>query len=67
MRLEAETLRRMAACFAGRFCRRCGRPAERLVHGRFYCQHHRPLVRSAGGEEAAPKVYRYNCGPWAGR
>jgi len=54
----------MAACFAGQSCRRCGGPAERLVHGRFYCGRHCPAVRSAQAE-AAPKVYRCSCGPWA--
>jgi hypothetical protein len=62
MQLEPETLRRMAACFAGRSCRRCGGPAERLVHGLFYCSRHRPFVRSTQGE-AAPNVYRCNYGP----
>ncbi len=57
MSLEPETLRRMAACFGGQFCCRCGRPAERLVHARFYCERHRPLVRSAE-EQTAPKVFR---------
>jgi hypothetical protein len=66
MSLEPETLRRMAACFGGRSCRRCGRPAERLAHGCFYCERHRPLVRSAH-EESAPKVYRCRYSPWAGR
>ena len=66
MQLEPETLRRMAACFAGRFCRRCGGPAERLVHGHYYCGRHRPPVRSTQGE-AVPKVYRCRCGPWASR
>jgi hypothetical protein len=60
MQLERETLRRMAACFAGRFCCRCGGPAERLVHGRFYCGWHCPPAGPPQGE-AAPKVYRWCC------
>jgi hypothetical protein len=65
MQLEPETLRRMAACFAGQFCHRCGGPAARLVHGRFYCPRHCPPARSPK-REAAPKVYRW-CSPWASR
>jgi len=66
MPLEPVTLRRMAAFFAGRSCCRCGGPAERLAHGRFYCERHRPLARSADGE-AAPQVYKCRCGPWVSR
>jgi hypothetical protein len=66
MQLDPETVRRMAACFAGRYCRRCGGPAERLFHGRFYCDGHRPLPRSTQ-EEVVPKVYKCWYGPWAGR
>lgn len=61
MQLEPKTLRRMAACFAGRSCRRCGEPAERLVHGRFYCGRHYPLVASPEGQ-AAPRIYKLVCG-----
>jgi hypothetical protein len=57
MGLESETLRRMAACFAGRVCCRCGRPAERLVHHRFYCSRHF-LRGNLPRVEAARKVYR---------
>jgi hypothetical protein len=64
MQLEPETLRRMAACFTGRFCKRCGGPAERLAHGRFYCGRHFPSARSAH-EAALPKVYRCRCSPLA--
>jgi len=66
MSLELETQRRMAACFAGHFCRRCGGPAERLAHGRFYCGRHCPPARSTR-REAVPKVYKCRFGPWAGK
>jgi hypothetical protein len=46
MGLDGETLRRLAACFAGRACCRCGGAAERLAHGRFYCVRHFPLARA---------------------
>jgi hypothetical protein len=46
MELESETLRRMAECFRGRTCCRCGRPAERLTAHRFYCGRHFPHERS---------------------
>jgi hypothetical protein len=55
MYLERETTRRMAELFARRVCCRCGRPAERLGHGRFYCDHHFPWGRS---KEAVPRVYK---------
>ena len=56
MGLESETLRRMAECFGGRACRRCGRPAVRLAHGRFYCDRHLPTSRGEMGRP--PKIYR---------
>jgi hypothetical protein len=71
MSLESETLRRMAECFGGRACRRCGRAALRLAHGRFYCDRHLPhrygetcrppkvrrcLLRGEGTWVAAPAV-----------
>jgi hypothetical protein len=62
MQLEPKTLRRMAACFAGRSCRRCGGPAERLAHGLFYCGRHYPPPRSTRWL-AAPKVYRCSFDP----
>jgi hypothetical protein len=62
MQLERETLEKMAACFGGRFCRRCGKPAERLSHGRFYCDRHYPRIAFPQGE-SIPKVYR--CRPFA--
>jgi hypothetical protein len=54
--LESETVRRMAACFAGRVCCKCGRPALRLAHARFYCERHFPPARDR--REEAPRVYR---------
>ncbi len=62
MELERETLQKMAACFGGHFCRRCGRPAERLSHGCFYCGRHYPQIRLPQ-QELAPRVYR--CYPLA--
>lgn len=56
MGLESETLRRMAECFGGRACRRCGRAAVRLAHGRFYCDRHLPPSRGEMGRP--PKTYR---------
>ena len=56
MCLESETLRRMAACFAGRACCKCGRAAVRLSHGRFYCDRHPPHGRGEAGRP--PKVRR---------
>jgi hypothetical protein len=64
--LEPETLRRMAACFAGRACCRCGRPAERLVHQRFYCDHHFPVGRTTQ-RDIPPKVYHCWVSPVADR
>jgi hypothetical protein len=61
MELERETLRRLAECFGGRSCCRCGQPAERLIHHRFYCSRHFPRDLFAGWERA-PKVYRLRCG-----
>ena len=55
MSLECKTLRRMAECFGGQVCRRCGRPAERLFHNHFYCQAHRPR---GPGADPAPRGYR---------
>ena len=46
MMLDGETVRRMAACFAGRTCCRCGRTAVRLAHRRFYCDHHFPGAKA---------------------
>jgi hypothetical protein len=57
MALESETLRRMAECFAGRTCCRCGRPAERLTGKRFFCGRHFPREESCQGE-LSPRVYR---------
>jgi hypothetical protein len=59
MRLESETVRRIAECFAGRPCCRCGHPAARLVRGRFYCEYHFPRGK-AGGQ--VPKFYRCQVG-----
>jgi alkylation response protein AidB-like acyl-CoA dehydrogenase len=56
MGLDGETLRRMAKCFAGRACCRCGTAAVRLAHGHFYCDRHFPLDR--GGTVRPPKVRR---------
>jgi hypothetical protein len=56
MMLDSQTVRRMAACFAGRSCCKCGRTAVRLAHRRFYCDRHFPHARSAA--EEAPRVYR---------
>ena len=56
MCLESATLRRMAECFAGRACHRCGGPAVRLAHGRFYCDRHFPPARAEAGRP--PKVRR---------
>jgi hypothetical protein len=47
MNLDSETVRRMAECFGRQTCCRCGRPAERLRHHRFYCISHFPCDRSA--------------------
>jgi hypothetical protein len=55
MILDDETLRRMAASFAGRACCKCGRAAVRLAHRCFYCDRHFPLAKAA---EPVPKVYR---------
>jgi hypothetical protein len=55
MMLESETVRRMAAFFAGRVCCKCSRPALRFAHGRFYCERHFPPART---REEAPRVYR---------
>jgi hypothetical protein len=66
MGLEPATLRRLAACFAGHVCCRCGRPAERLWHQRFYCARH--LARARPGEaEVALRVYHCWLGVGAGR
>jgi hypothetical protein len=65
MELERETVRRMAECFARRNCWRCGRPADRLSHNRFYCASHFPCGRSARWE-SAPKVYKCHLGIPAG-
>jgi hypothetical protein len=56
MCLDSETLRRMAECFGGKACQHCGRPAERLAHGRFYCDRHFPHARGEVGRP--PKVRR---------
>jgi hypothetical protein len=56
MCLESETLRRMAECFAGRACHRCGRAAVRLARGRFYCDRHLPPARAEAARP--PKVRR---------
>jgi hypothetical protein len=61
MCLDSETVRRMAECFAGRACRRCGRAAVRLAHGRFYCDRHFPPARAEAG--GPPKIRR--CLPWS--
>jgi hypothetical protein len=62
MELERETVRRMAECFGRQTCCRCGRPAERLTHSRYYCNRHYPCGRSAGWEPS-PKTYKCHCGP----
>jgi hypothetical protein len=63
MTLERETVRKMAECFAGCACCKCGRSAVRLAHGRFYCDRHFPLGKAKWEER--PKVYRW-CRPcWA--
>jgi hypothetical protein len=59
MKLEGATVRRMAECFAGRACCRCGHPAARLARRRFYCDRHFP--RGKPGAEV-PKVYRCQVG-----
>jgi hypothetical protein len=56
MGLDSETLRRMAACFAGRACCRCGTAAVRLAHGRFYRDRHFPLDK--GKAVRPPKACR---------
>ena len=56
MCLESDTLRRMAECFGGRACHRCGRAAVRLAHGRFYCDRHFPPGRGEMGRP--PKIHR---------
>ena len=56
MCLDSETLRRLAGCFAGRACCRCGNAAVRLAHGRFYCGRHFPLHR--GQAVRPPKARR---------
>jgi hypothetical protein len=63
MGLDSETLRRMAECFAGRACCRCGGAAVRLAHGRFYCDRHFPLAKGKAGRP--PKVRR--CLLWGER
>jgi hypothetical protein len=60
MCLESETVRRLAECFAGRVCRRCGHTAGRLARGRFYCDRHLPRDRAAAGGPA--RVYRCRVG-----
>jgi hypothetical protein len=60
MCLNSETVRRLAECFAGRLCRRCGHAAERLAGGRFYCGRHLPRDRAAAEEPA--KVYKCRVG-----
>ena len=59
MCLEAETMRRLAELFARRVCRRYGQPAERMDHGRFYCDRHFPWGRV---KEAVPRVHRCKLG-----
>jgi hypothetical protein len=61
MELDSETLRRMAECFGRQTCCRCGRPAERLTHSRFYCIRHYPGGRATGWEPSG-KVYRCHYG-----
>jgi hypothetical protein len=56
MALDRETLRRMAECFGGRACHRCGRATLRLAHGRFYRDRHFPHGRGETGRP--PKVRR---------
>jgi hypothetical protein len=62
MGLERETLRRMAECFGGRACCRCGRPAERLARHHFYCSSHFPRPRTGAGEPP-PTVYKCHVSP----
>ncbi len=66
MCLDSETLRRMAECFAGKTCHRCGRAAVRLAHGRFYCDRHFP--HGKGEAARPPKVRRCLLGGerWSG-
>jgi hypothetical protein len=63
MGLDSETVRRIAECFGGRACRRCGRAAVRLAHGWFYCDRHFPHVKGEAGRP--PKVRR--CLLWGER
>ena len=56
MGLDSETLRRLAACFAGRACCRYGTAAVRLAHGRFHHDRHFPLHR--GQAVQPPKARR---------
>jgi hypothetical protein len=58
--LESVTLQRLAECFAGRACRRCGLAAARLAHGRFYCDRHFRRDKARSGEGA--KVYKCRVG-----
>jgi hypothetical protein len=64
MNLDSETIRRLAECFGRRRCCRCGQPAERLAHNRFYCGRHFVRRRPAG-EWPTPKVYHCLVGPRA--
>jgi len=62
MQLERETVQRMAECFGKQTCCRCGRPAERLSHKRFYCISHFPCGRSARWEPSR-RVYKCMLAP----
>ncbi len=57
MELERETVRRIAACFRGQTCCRCNRPAERLVHRRYFCGEHY-LCTWSPQRQPGPKVFK---------
>jgi hypothetical protein len=56
LRLDAETVMKLAELFGGRACCRCGEPAARLSGDRFYCAAH--YLRKQPQVAGLPKVYR---------
>jgi hypothetical protein len=72
MGFDPQTEERLRELFGGRRCCRCGRPAARLAHDRFFCERHfhgggrGPGVKAAGtaairegeGGSGGPETYR---------
>jgi len=45
MPFDPETVQAMAEMFAGQVCKKCGKPAERLSEGKWFCHQHYPRAR----------------------